>query len=100
MKHKHISSEKKVSIKWIFIFCISSFALGVLFTTRIWDPPMFEKQIVSQQHQEQELKLISDEDCAKKQASMLKRNGWAVGFLCFVTTLPRDTLAAQDAISK
>ncbi|KAL5714471.1 Beta-1 [Ranunculus cassubicifolius] len=67
MKHKHMSSEKKVSIKWIFIFCISSFTLGVLFTTRIWDPPMLEKQIVSQQHQEQELKLISDEDCAKKQ---------------------------------
>ncbi|KAF9601387.1 hypothetical protein IFM89_019240 [Coptis chinensis] len=65
MKHKNYSSEK-VSLKWIFILCISSFALGMLFSNRVWDPPMSNKQIVSQQHLEQELKVISD-DCTKKQ---------------------------------
>ncbi|KAF5198495.1 Beta-1,3-galactosyltransferase [Thalictrum thalictroides] len=65
MKHRHGSSEK-VSVKWIFVFCIASFALGMLFTTRIWDPSMSDKQVASRQHLEQELKVVSD-DCNKKQ---------------------------------
>lgn len=37
---------------------------------RIWDPPLLDKQIVAQGHQQQELKLVSD-DCAKKQVQPL-----------------------------
>lgn len=66
MKARNNSSTERVSLKWIFILCVSSFALGVLLTNRIWDPPLLDNQIVAQGHQQQELKLVSD-DCAKKQ---------------------------------
>ncbi|XP_010245068.1 PREDICTED: beta-1,3-galactosyltransferase 7 [Nelumbo nucifera] len=58
-------STVKVSAKWIIILCISSFALGMLFTNRLWAPPESNGQIISRQRHEQELQVVS-EDCTTK----------------------------------
>ncbi|KAM7523468.1 hypothetical protein LguiA_013370 [Lonicera macranthoides] len=63
MKNK---SSGKVSPKWIIIFCIFSFALGMLFTNRVWSPPESNGPIMSLRRREQELHLVSDDDCTTK----------------------------------
>ncbi|KAK1263264.1 Beta-1,3-galactosyltransferase 7 [Acorus gramineus] len=60
------SGGKKVSIKWILIFCVSSFLLGMLFTNRLWSPPETNTQMLSRRRQEQEKLQIVSEDCHTK----------------------------------
>ncbi|KAK1313174.1 Beta-1,3-galactosyltransferase 7 [Acorus calamus] len=57
------NGEKKVSVKWILIFCVSSFLLGMLFTNRLWSPPETNTQMLSRRRQEQEKLQIVSEDC-------------------------------------
>ncbi|OVA12785.1 Glycosyl transferase [Macleaya cordata] len=65
---KSRTKAEKVSVKWILILCISSFAVGMLFTNRLWGPPESSGQIISRQRQEQELQVVS-EDCTTKRKS-------------------------------
>ncbi|XP_043714405.1 beta-1,3-galactosyltransferase 7-like isoform X2 [Telopea speciosissima] len=59
-------NSEKVSKKWILILSVSSFALGMFFTNRVWAPPESDGQIITRRRQEQELKLVSG-DCVTKQ---------------------------------
>ncbi|KAJ9671167.1 hypothetical protein PVL29_027242 [Vitis rotundifolia] len=62
---KSRNNSEKFSPTWIFILCIFSFALGMLFTNRMWAAPESNRQILSNQRHEQELQIIS-EDCTSK----------------------------------
>ncbi|KAM7510981.1 hypothetical protein LguiB_009856 [Lonicera macranthoides] len=55
----------KISAKWIPIFSISFFFLGVLFTNRLWTPTESDSQLISRHQREQELQVIT-EDCTTK----------------------------------
>ncbi|XP_060208048.1 beta-1,3-galactosyltransferase 7-like isoform X1 [Lycium barbarum] len=57
----------KVSPKWIAIFCIFSFALGMFFSNRVWSPPESDGRIMfGRRHtQERDLASVSD-DCETK----------------------------------
>ncbi|XP_055959980.1 beta-1,3-galactosyltransferase 7 isoform X2 [Mercurialis annua] len=51
----------KVSVKWIPVICVFSFALGILFSFRAWDPTESNgQQLVAQRRYEQELQLVSE----------------------------------------
>ncbi|XP_050376208.1 beta-1,3-galactosyltransferase 7 isoform X3 [Argentina anserina] len=59
-------SSSKISAKWIPIFCVPSFLLGMLITSsRMWAVPESNGQFISTRRQEQELQIVS-EDCATK----------------------------------
>ncbi|KAL6179769.1 hypothetical protein ACLB2K_046440 [Fragaria x ananassa] len=62
MKNRNPS---KISAKWIPIFCVPSFLLGMLITSRMWAVPESNGQLISTHRQEQELQIVS-EDCATK----------------------------------
>ncbi|KAL2520073.1 Beta-1 [Forsythia ovata] len=66
MKNK---SNGKVSAKWIPIFSIFFFFLGIIFSNKFWVPLDTNNQLISQHRNEQELKIVS-EDCTtnKKKA--------------------------------
>ncbi|KAJ8555347.1 hypothetical protein K7X08_012843 [Anisodus acutangulus] len=53
----------KVSPKWIAILCIFSFALGMLFSNRVWSPPESDGRIMfGRRHtQERDLASVSDD---------------------------------------
>lgn len=53
----------RMSPTLIFIFCIASFALGMLFTNRVWTPPESNHQLLSMRRKEQELQVT---DCETK----------------------------------
>ncbi|KAF8030389.1 hypothetical protein BT93_E2737 [Corymbia citriodora subsp. variegata] len=57
--------SNRISTKWIPIFCISFFFLGILFSNRMWSPPESSGQFVSRTRREQELRMVS-EDCDSK----------------------------------
>ncbi|KAL6184837.1 hypothetical protein ACLB2K_046237 [Fragaria x ananassa] len=58
-------SSNKISAKWIPVFCVPSFLLGMLITSRMWAVPESNGQLISTRRQEQELQIVS-EDCATK----------------------------------
>ncbi|XP_015885575.1 beta-1,3-galactosyltransferase 7 isoform X1 [Ziziphus jujuba] len=58
-------SSGKVSAKWIPIFCVFSFFIGVLLTGRMSTPSESNGQLISSRRHEQELQIVS-EDCATK----------------------------------
>ncbi|KAH0455305.1 hypothetical protein IEQ34_015337 [Dendrobium chrysotoxum] len=58
-------AERRVSSKWIFLFCLASFGLGMLFSDRLWPIPDSNRKFFTQQRQEQELHAVS-EDCSTK----------------------------------
>ncbi|XP_024174251.1 beta-1,3-galactosyltransferase 7 isoform X2 [Rosa chinensis] len=58
-------SSSKISAKWIPIFCIPSFFLGMLITSRMWAVPESNGQLISTRRHEQELQIVS-EDCETK----------------------------------
>ncbi|KAI5672018.1 hypothetical protein M9H77_12382 [Catharanthus roseus] len=62
---KNRNNRGRVSPKWIVVFSIFSFGLGVLFTTRIWVPMEHEDQIISKRRRQQEFESVSD-DCETK----------------------------------
>ncbi|KMT20028.1 hypothetical protein BVRB_1g000480 isoform A [Beta vulgaris subsp. vulgaris] len=55
----------KISTKWVPIFCISFFFIGMLFTNRLWEPPESGSKLISSHQQNEELKVIC-EDCGTK----------------------------------
>ncbi|KAJ4963464.1 hypothetical protein NE237_023403 [Protea cynaroides] len=59
-------STEKVSVKWILFLCVSSFALGMFFTNRMWVPPESNGQTITRRQKEQESNAVS-EDCVTKQ---------------------------------
>ncbi|XP_031098698.1 beta-1,3-galactosyltransferase 7-like isoform X1 [Ipomoea triloba] len=62
MRNRH---NAKVSAKWIPLFSIAFFFLGMLYTNRLWGPPESTNQLIAQHRRDQELQVIS-EDCTTK----------------------------------
>ncbi|CAI9778122.1 unnamed protein product [Fraxinus pennsylvanica] len=61
-----IRSYGKVSAKWVPIFSICFFFLGMLFTNKLWAPSLeSNNQLIAQHRREQELQIVS-EDCNTK----------------------------------
>lgn len=58
-------TSSKISAKWVPIFSVFSFILGMLITSRMWEPHESNGLIISQHQRDQELQVIS-EDCATK----------------------------------
>ncbi|XP_004515661.1 beta-1,3-galactosyltransferase 7 isoform X2 [Cicer arietinum] len=58
-------ASTKISAKWIPIFSLFSFILGMLITTRMWEQPESNGVIISKHQRDQELQVVS-EDCATK----------------------------------
>ncbi|XP_027363246.1 beta-1,3-galactosyltransferase 7-like isoform X1 [Abrus precatorius] len=58
-------SSTKISASWIPIFSVFSFILGMLITSRMWEPPESNGLLIAQHQREQELQVISG-DCASK----------------------------------
>ncbi|XP_047983473.1 beta-1,3-galactosyltransferase 7-like isoform X2 [Salvia hispanica] len=59
------SKTAKVSLKWIPIFSISFFFIGMLFTNKFWGSLESNNQLITQQRRDQELQIVS-EDCNTK----------------------------------
>ncbi|KAJ8551237.1 hypothetical protein K7X08_000607 [Anisodus acutangulus] len=62
MKSRH---SVKVSVKWIPIFSIAFFFIGMLFSNRLWSPSESGSQLIAQHRRDQELQVVS-EDCNEK----------------------------------
>ncbi|CAA3003324.1 beta-1,3-galactosyltransferase 7-like [Olea europaea var. sylvestris] len=58
-------SYGKVSAKWVPIFSLCFFFLGMFFTTKLWISLESNKQLIAQHRREQELQIVS-EDCTTK----------------------------------
>ncbi|XP_020212888.1 beta-1,3-galactosyltransferase 7 isoform X2 [Cajanus cajan] len=58
-------TSAKISATWIPIFSVFSFILGMLITSRMWDPPESNGLLISQHQRDQQLQVISG-DCATK----------------------------------
>ncbi|KAM3289337.1 beta-1,3-galactosyltransferase 7-like [Capsicum chacoense] len=65
MKYRN---KEKISPQCILILCLSSFALGMLFSKRIWAPPELDGRITFPRRYNQEKKLssLSSDDCETK----------------------------------
>ncbi|KAL0314241.1 UNVERIFIED_CONTAM: Beta-1,3-galactosyltransferase 7 [Sesamum angustifolium] len=68
-------SSAKVSAKWIPIFSICFFFLGMMFTNKFWGHLESDNQLITQRRREQELQIIA-EDCnsEKKKAGGQDKN--------------------------
>ncbi|XP_060198142.1 beta-1,3-galactosyltransferase 7 isoform X1 [Lycium barbarum] len=62
MKSRH---SVKVSVKWIPIFSIAFFFIGMLFSNRLWSASESGSQLIAQHRRDQELQVVS-EDCNDK----------------------------------
>ncbi|PIN06614.1 Galactosyltransferase [Handroanthus impetiginosus] len=58
-------SNGKVSVKWIPIFSICFFFIGMIFTNKFLSPFESNNQLITQQRRDQELQIVS-EDCNTK----------------------------------
>ncbi|CAL0305536.1 unnamed protein product [Lupinus luteus] len=58
-------TSTKISAKWIPIFSVFSFLIGMLITTRVWESPESNGMFISQHGHDKELQVISG-DCATK----------------------------------
>ncbi|KAK9110151.1 hypothetical protein Sjap_018211 [Stephania japonica] len=65
MRHRS-GGAGRLSAKWIVLLCISSFALGMLFSNRMWGIADFNRHIISRLQQEQELEIIAEDSVAKR----------------------------------
>ncbi|XP_042060214.1 beta-1,3-galactosyltransferase 7-like [Salvia splendens] len=63
----------KVSAKWIPIFSISFFLIGMVFTNKFWVSLESNNQLITQQRRDQELQIVS-EDCNTKKKKAEDRN--------------------------
>ncbi|XP_042064846.1 beta-1,3-galactosyltransferase 7-like [Salvia splendens] len=63
----------KVSAKWIPIFSISFFLIGMVFTNKFWGSLESKRQLITQQRRDQELQIVS-EDCNTKKKKAEDRN--------------------------
>ncbi|CAK7347062.1 unnamed protein product [Dovyalis caffra] len=61
-------STTKISGKWILFLCLFCFALGILFSNRLWDSSAEPngQQLLSQRRHEQELQVINDDSQTNK----------------------------------
>lgn len=59
-------SARKISAKWIPVFCAFSFLIGVLVTGRTWAPPESNGQFLNRRRQEQELQAVATDDFTTK----------------------------------
>ncbi|OWM88468.1 hypothetical protein CDL15_Pgr003880 [Punica granatum] len=66
MKHRN---GKKISARWIPVFCASFFLFGILFSNRMWAPAESNGQLLSRARHEQELKMVSEDCDTKKKPS-------------------------------
>ncbi|KAK4789163.1 hypothetical protein SAY86_020482 [Trapa natans] len=57
---------RKISARWIPVFCVFFFLFGFLFSNRPWTMPEFNGQLISRVQHEQELKNVPVDCCAKK----------------------------------
>ncbi|XP_027939610.1 beta-1,3-galactosyltransferase 7-like isoform X1 [Vigna unguiculata] len=55
----------KISAKWVPVFSVFSFILGMIITTRMWEAPESNGVHLSNHRRDQELQVVS-EDCATK----------------------------------
>ncbi|KAJ7959081.1 Hexosyltransferase [Quillaja saponaria] len=62
--------SSKISAKWIPIFSIFSFLIGMVITSRMWAPPESNSQFLSRHRHEQELQIVS-EDCSTKKKPVI-----------------------------
>ncbi|TKY74327.1 Beta-1,3-galactosyltransferase 7 [Spatholobus suberectus] len=58
-------TSTKISATWIPIFSVFSFIIGMLITSRMWEPPESNGLLISQHQRDQQLQVISG-DCATK----------------------------------
>lgn len=65
----------KVTPGWVFVFCVSSFLLGVIFTNRLRSPSDSNGALVTIHRHNQELGIVS-EDCLSK-----KKPGYGEGVM-------------------
>ncbi|KAL4586625.1 hypothetical protein LXL04_011265 [Taraxacum kok-saghyz] len=63
------SGGGKVSPKWIIIFSIFSFVLGMLFTNRVWAPIESDGRIM--RRKEQEMKIVTDDYITNKDNDLM-----------------------------
>ncbi|KAK9081890.1 hypothetical protein Syun_030727 [Stephania yunnanensis] len=66
MRHRSGGGAGRLSAKWIVLLCISSFALGMLFSNRMWGIAELNGQIISRQRREQELEIIAEDRVTKR----------------------------------
>ncbi|KAL3592376.1 hypothetical protein D5086_011016 [Populus alba] len=61
----------KVSVKWILFLCVFCFAIGTLFSNRLWDSSAEPngQQLLSQRRHEQVLQVINDDSATNKNLS-------------------------------
>ncbi|EPS64555.1 hypothetical protein M569_10226 [Genlisea aurea] len=67
------SSSGRVPAKWIPIFSISFFTIGMIFTAKIWSPLDSNKMLIAQKRHEQELQIVSEDCTAKKKKDEEKK---------------------------
>ncbi|OIW04476.1 hypothetical protein TanjilG_01649 [Lupinus angustifolius] len=67
-------SSSKISAKWVPIFSLLSFLLGMLFTIRMWEPPAFNSVLLSKHGHEQKLQMVSEDCDTKKKQPMLDKD--------------------------
>ncbi|KAI9097550.1 hypothetical protein K1719_025321 [Acacia pycnantha] len=63
MKYRH---SNKVSTKWVPIFSVVSFTLGMLIAGRLWEPTESNGQLVSLRRNNKELQVVSKESNLEK----------------------------------
>lgn len=67
MKNRH---AVKVSVKWIPIFSIAFFFIGMLFSNRWWSPTESGSQLIAQHRRDQELQVVSEDCNSNKKVSV------------------------------
>ncbi|XP_057798674.1 beta-1,3-galactosyltransferase 7-like isoform X2 [Salvia miltiorrhiza] len=67
------SKNAKVSVKWIPVFSICFFMIGMVFTNKFWGSLESNNQLITQQRRDQELQIVS-EDCNTKKKAEDKDN--------------------------
>ncbi|GAV59320.1 Galactosyl_T domain-containing protein/DUF4094 domain-containing protein [Cephalotus follicularis] len=65
--------SKKIDAKWIPFLSIFCFALGILFTSRLWVSPESDGQLISLHRREQELSVVPH-DCVTNKNSPKDKN--------------------------
>ncbi|KAH6780385.1 Galactosyltransferase family protein [Perilla frutescens var. hirtella] len=68
------SRNAKVSVKWIPIFSVCFFFIGMVFTNKFWGPLESNNQLITQQRRDQELQIVSEDCNTKKKKAEDKDN--------------------------
>ncbi|OIW02411.1 hypothetical protein TanjilG_05004 [Lupinus angustifolius] len=68
-----IRGSSKISVKWVPIFSVFSFLVGMVFTTRMSEPPQFKRVLLSKHAHEQKLQMVSEDCDTKKKQHVLDK---------------------------